>query len=139
MHDLRFQTAAGQPVDAVPLRGPAPRAWRLTPGARATVITLRVPIRDVQGWWAPALRQPTFKLDWRIEVDTAPHRDLPFIAFINQQGLNRCAAGLAGPVGSVRVRALMDQSTADYAVEFTVAPMEDGASFDFVVDETARP
>ncbi len=139
MLDLCFHTADGRPLSPAPRPGLKAGVWRVCPGRLATVIRFRVPIRDVQGWWAPSLRQPSFKLDWRIEANTAPHRDAPFIAFINQRGQNRCAAGLAGPVGDVRIQALMDQSTATYAVEFTVAAMEDGASFDLVVDETERP
>ena len=108
------------------------------PGDRLTVET-RLPIVDVQGYWLPRMKRPSLKLDWRIHLDTAAHKDFPFIAFFNQGHVNRLSIGVTGTEEVVLLSAEQDQSTCTYRIAFEIVLGGKAQALRVAADRTDGP
>ncbi len=105
-------------------------------------ITIRhtVPIRDMAGFFSPAMANgPALRLDWIISFDGYSSRNFPALCFFNQAGENRHTFFLDNLVDDFTCTAKMNQAACTYDIEWIFAVTPKTPAMTLRVDRRAGP
>jgi alpha-galactosidase len=101
-------------------------------------IKCAIPIIDIQGYWSPDMFRPTMQLAWKIEFNSAAHRNYPFLTFFNLAHKNRASIGLGNLYDDAVICARMNQQTGNYDVEIKVSIGKETGEFTIFLDQSDR-
>ena len=97
-------------------------------------IHFRQPILDIQGFWHSCCYRPQMLVPWRIRLESAAQRQMPFLGFFNLEGINRAAFSLSNVIDDAELVSKLSQSDSEFELVWTVHLSHKTLAFDFIVD-----
>ncbi len=101
-------------------------------------IKCAIPIIDIHGYWSPDIFRPEMKLAWKIEFNSAAHRNYPLLTFFNMAHKNRASTGLSNLHDDAVISAKMNQQTGNYDIEINISITNETGEFSIFFDESDR-
>lgn len=105
----------------------------LARAGKKLILRFSVPIKDIHGYWTPAMFRPQMHLDWNISLASGQQRNFPYLAFFRMDQQNAVSAALTCASDDVLMRVSMDQMRCTYRFEITVAVVPETAPFELLV------
>ena len=98
-----------------------------------------VPVSDIQQMWTPDLVRPFQDRKWRVNKNSAPQHDMPYLAFFDMAERNTFSFGSESLQWDNRIESAIDQEKGVYQIKLTVAAGPKGKLKPFKVTLDRRP
>ena len=104
-------------------------------GSTLTIKT-SLPVINCAGYWHPQLdRIAPMDLPWRIDFTCGANCGFAYLAFFDQNYINRCSIALTNCIDDCRIKAEMNQEACCYNITLTIAISEKTTPFEIWVNQ----